>query len=221
MSNRRGRTRAEQVRLKRLLLVLWAVFLVVVLCVIFIIIKNKDSLMEDFGVKKNTIYEVDINPDINKLISDYYTAYAACDQKALQTMVVDPSLFDDMSIVEKKADVVTAYNNLKVYTIPGLKENETVAYVVTNISIANVVSKPLDIIHPPLYIVKKNGKYLIDNSSLSTDILNYINSLDQKEDIVALMKLVRDDQEKCLAEDETFRNFYNRLNQTGSSASGD
>ncbi len=175
--------------------------------------------MEDLGFKtKDTVYSESVDPDINKLVTDYYTAYAACDQKALQSMVTDPSLFDDMSIVEKKADVVTAYNNLKIYTIPGLKEGETVAYVLTNISIANVVSQPLDIIRPPLYIVKKDGKNLIDNSTLSTEILNYINSLDQKEDITALMKLVREDQEKCLASDETFKNFYDRLNQTGSSS---
>ena len=217
MSQKR-RTRAEQVRLKRLLLIIWAVFLLLVLGVIVLLILNKDSLMEDLGMKKDTIYAENADPDINKLVSDYYAAYAACDQKALQSMVTDPSLFDDMSIVEKKADVVTAYNNLKIYTIPGLKDGETVAYLLTNISIANVVSQPLDIIRPPLYIVKKDGKCLIDNSTLSTEILNYINSLDQKEDIVALMKLVREDQEKCLAEDETFRNFYDRLNQTGSSS---
>ena len=219
MSQKRVRTRAEQVRMKRMLLLLWAVFLLVVLCVILLIVLNKDSLMDDLGIKtKETIYSENADPDINRLISDYYSAYAACDQKALQSMVTDPSIFDDMSIVEKKADVVTAYNNLKIYTIPGLKESETVAYVLTNISIANVVSQPLDIIRPPLYIVKSDGKYLIDNSTLSTDILNYINTLDQKEDIAALMKMVREDQEKCLAEDETFKKFYDRLNQSGSSS---
>ena len=77
-------------------------------------------------------------------------------------------------------------------------------------------------IQPPLYLLKKDGSYVIDNSTLSSDILNYIDSLNQKEDIQELMKLVREDQEKCLREDETFRQFYERLNnaapQTGSTS---
>ena len=113
---------------------------------------------------------------------------------------------------KKSKDDMTAYNNLKLYTIPGVTPDATVVYVLTNISIANVVSTPLDIIQPPLYLLKKDGGYVIDNSTLSTEILDYINSLDQKEDIRELMKLVREDQEKCLKEDETFRQFYERLN---------
>ena len=218
-----GKSRAEQVRAKKSLLAVWAVFLVILIIAIVLFIRNKDALLDDLGVKKKeTIYTENQDQAIDKLVRDYYTAYAACDQKALQSMVVDPSLFNDMSIVEKKANVVTAYNNLKVYTVPGLTADATVVYILTNISIANVVSTPLDMIQPPLYLLKKDGSYVIDNSTLSSDILNYIDSLNQKEDIQELMKLVREDQEKCLREDETFRQFYERLNnaapQTGSTS---
>ena len=205
------RTREAQVKRQKTLLLIWLCFLVIVLAGVILFIKNKDAILDDLGWGKQTIYEVDADPEINQLIRNYYTAYASCDQKTLQSLVVDPTQFDDMSILEKKAEIVTAYDNLKVYTIPGLNENSKVVYVLSNLSIVNVISKPLDISKPPLYVVKKEGGYLIDNTTLSSDVQNLFESLNQKEDIQKLMQQVKDDQQKCAAEDETFKDFYERL----------
>lgn len=211
-SPRKGkRTREAQVKRQKTLLLIWFCFLVIVLAGVILFIKNKDAILDDLGWGKQTIYEVDADPEINQLIRNYYTAYASCDQKTLQSLVVDPTQFDDMSILEKKAEIVTAYDNLKVYTIPGIAENEKVVYVLSNLSIVNVISKPLDISKPPLYVVKKEGGYLIDNTTLSSDVQNLFESLNQKEDIQKLMQQVKDDQQKCAAEDETFKDFYERL----------
>ena len=203
--------RKRQVRIRKMLLIVWSIFLVLLAFGIYFFVRNKDKLMGDMGVKKSTIYEENAVPEINKLITDYYTAYAACDQKTLKTLVVDPSQFDNMSILEKKADIVTAYNNLKVYTIPGAAADETVVYVMFNLSIVNVISQPLDITRPPLYVVKKGGGYVIDNTTLRSEVQNLIESLNQKQDILDLMKQVHDDQEKCVADDQTFKEFYDRL----------
>ena len=203
--------RKKQVRTRKILLVVWSIFFILLAFGIYFFVKNKDELMGDMGVQKSTIYEENAVPEINKLITDYYTAYASCDQKTLKTLVVDPSQFDNMSILEKKADIVTAYNNLKVYTIPGAAADETVVYVMFNLSIVNVISQPLDITRPPLYVVKKEGGYVIDNTTLRSEVQNLIESLNQKPDIQELMKQVRDDQEKCVADDQTFKEFYDRL----------
>lgn len=218
MDNRNSRqsSRARRVRQKKLLLLIWSMFLILLVGGIILFLNNKDRFMEDLGLKdKNTtqdsLYAVDAVPEINKLIRDYYTAYASCDQKALKSMVVDPSQFDDMFIIEKKAEIVTAYDNIKVYTIPGLTDDATIVYVRSNLSIVNVISKPLDMSAQPLYVVKKNEKYLIDNTTLSSEVRNRIDELGNAEEIIQLLKEVKDDQEKCAAEDETFRDFYNRL----------
>ncbi len=73
--------------------------------------------------------------------------------------------------------------------------------------------------NPALYVIKKDGKVMVDNSALSKEVTDYIASINQKPDIVDLMKMVKDDQEKCASQDETFRVFYERLtvNQSGSS----
>ena len=210
--NRKGkRSREAQVKRQKTLLLIWLCFLVIVLAGVILFIKNKDAILDDLGWGKQTIYEVDADPEINQLIRNYYTAYASCDQKTLQSLVIDPTQFDDMSILEKKAEIVTSYDNLKVYTIPGLTEDTKVVYVLSNLSIVNVISKPLDISKPPLYVVKKEGGYLIDNTTLSSEVQNLFESLNQKEDIQKLMQQVKDDQQKCAAEDETFKDFYERL----------
>ncbi len=204
--------------MRKRLLIMWAIFIPVLIVVIIFFVKNKDEVMEDIGLKDTHIYEVDADPAINKLVKDYFAAYAACDQQALKFLVTDPTQYDDMTIVQKKAAVVTAYNNIKVYTVPGLTSDATVVYAVANISIANVVSTPLDM-NPALYVIKKDGKVMVDNSALSKEVTDYIASINQKPDIVDLMKMVKDDQEKCASQDETFRVFYERLtvNQSGSS----
>ena len=67
-------------------------------------------------------------------------------------------------------------------------------------------------------MVKKESGYLIDNSALRKDVLDYIASIEQKPDIQELAQMVKADQEKCAAEDETFRDFYKRL--TGNQQQG-
>jgi hypothetical protein len=208
MDNEKKYSRQHQVRMRKRLLIIWAIFIPVLVVVILFVVKNKDELITN--EEQTHIYQVDANAEINKLITDYFTAYAACDQMTLQKLVVDPSRFDDMTIVQKKAAVVTGYSNIKCYTVPGKTEDATIVYAVANISIANVVSTPLDM-NPALYVVKKENGYLIDNSALSKDILNYIESTNQKQDILDLMKMVKDDQEVCAAKDETFKKFYEKL----------
>ncbi len=196
--------------MRKRLLIMWAIFIPVVVVVAIFVFKNKDEVMEDMGLTKDKIYEENAHPEINSLINGYFTAYAACDQLTLKNLVTDPSQYDDMTIVQKKAEVVTGYNNIKCYTVKGLADDAMVVYVVANISIANVVSTPLDM-NPALYVVKKNNRYMVDNTALDKKTSDYIASLNSNQDIMDLMQMVKDDQQKCLSQDPTFKEFYDRL----------
>ena len=169
MSDESMDRRKKQVKMKKMLIIMWAVFIPIVVVVAIFLFKNKDEVMEDMGLKGEKIYEQDAYPEVNDLVKNYFTAYAACDQMTLKGLVTDPSQYDDMTIVQKKAEVVTGYSNIKCYTIKGVNEGEMVVYVVSNISIANVVSTPLEM-NPALYLVKKgNGasRTLIATTALS------------------------------------------------------
>ncbi len=210
MSDESMDRRKKQVKMKKMLIIMWAVFIPIVVVVAIFLFMNKDEVMEDMGLKGGKIYEQDAYPEVNDLVKNYFTAYAACDQMTLKGLVTDPSQYDDMTIVQKKAEVVTGYSNIKCYTIKGVNEGEMVVYVVSNISIANVVSTPLEM-NPALYLVKKGNGYLIDNTALDKQVSDYIANLNKNADIVDLKQMVKDDQQKCLSQDPTFKEFYDRL----------
>ena len=49
--------------------------------------------------EKNLEYQINSDVRINSLMSEYYSALVVCDQSKLQSLVVDPSQFDNMDNV--------------------------------------------------------------------------------------------------------------------------
>ncbi len=198
-------------KLKRLLIVIWVLFLAALGGAGFYYYKNRKEINEDLGVTKGPAYETNANPNINALVITYLHALGSCDQTILKSCVTDPSQFDDMTLIRNKAKVITGYSNINCYTMPGNTENSTVVYVVSNISIAGVSSTPLDIYVPPFYVIEQDGNYLIDNTTHSQEVSDYINSCTKNADIQKLYQKVLDDQKKCADEDPAFAEFYEKL----------
>ena len=163
----------------------------------------------DAGFITRYEYETNANLEINALVSEYLFALTSCDQAALKSIVTDPSQFDDMTVYETKANIIQSYDNINCYTIKGYNENETICYVLSNITISGVTSTPLDIVR--FYIVVENGQYKIDNSAKSTEVTTYIDNINTNSDVQGLYKMVKDDITKCQQEDPEFYEFYQRL----------
>lgn len=159
---------------------------------------------------KTYSYQTNANLDINALMVEYYAALAVCDQAKLQTLVTDTSKFDDMSTYERKARAVTRYSNINCYTLPGYTEDATLVYVICNISIKDVASTPLNI--EWFYVVNTDTGYKIDNRTLDTAVMDYINQQTSSEDIQGLGKTVKDDIDRCIQNDPAFAEFYNEIN---------
>ena len=68
----------------------------------------------------------------------------------------------------KKAEFITRYDNITVYTKAGLDEESYIAFVVANLTIADVNSSPYDIM--TLYIINGERGYLINNGELTDDV---------------------------------------------------
>lgn len=172
----------------------------------------EEGEIKDSGSKYETVYKykTNANPDINALIADYYSALASKDQAVLKTLVTDPTEFNDMTDVLSRAAVVTGYSNINCYTLDGLADNETIVYVVSNISIKSVESQPLDI--SCFYVVATDGTYLIYNEPYNEELTQFMKSRDEETDIQALYQTVQDNINQCLEEDESFETFYNRVN---------
>lgn len=210
----KNRKRKKQVRL---LIILWICFLLMMGGMGFCLYRYRDQLFVSAATgdgdpsESGHDYTVNSNQDINTLITIYMKAMATADQTSLQASVTTPSQFDDMTMVEAKAQIITDYSNINCYYMDGLTEDTYVVYVVMNIAISGVQSQPLDV-YDPLYIVKKDGKYLIDNSAFSEEIRDHIDKTTANKDIQSLYMQVKEDRDSKAAEDKTLMDFLNRLN---------
>ena len=121
-------------------------------------VDKKDVLSQKVDTKNehDTIvpYEKDADKELNAFIGDYFKAITSCDNEKLQDMVTDSSEYSNNESLKKKAEFITGYDNITVYTKEGLEEGSYVAFVVSNLTIAGVNSSPYDI---SKYIEKVKG----------------------------------------------------------------
>ena len=191
----------------------WLTF--ILLCVIFYFYFFEDfkSVFNKSDTRKKnemvTEYELNQYPEINELISTYYNGLSTCNQATLKSLVKDPSAFDDMSSYETKAQAITAYTNIQCYTVPGYYEGDYICYAICNLSLTGIQSRPLNI--NQFYISKNNDGYLIDNNIEDNDIIQFINTVHESENVQNLYKTVKDDVDRCALEDAGFAEYYNKV----------
>ncbi len=198
-----------------MLFVGWLVFILLALIFYFYFSKgfldffNKKSKSETDAQK---IYEVNKYPKVNALIEKYLTAISECDKKTLKSLVSNPTEFDDMTNYEKRAKVITGYENIVCYTIPGYNEGDLLVYVIANLTFSDVTeikSKPLDISY--FYLKKNYDDYFILNVISDETINEYIESKNKNSDIQNLYKSVKENIDSCAAADAAFAEFYNKI----------
>ncbi len=193
------------------ILIVWIVFILLLAGLGVMLFMNRETFFKDIGVTKTYIYTVNSNEEVNSLINLYFRALSNADKNTLQNCVTTPAQFDNMTTVEGRSKVITGYDNINCYYVGGPSENSYIVYVVMNISINGVSSRPLDI-YKPLYVVLDNGKYKIDNSAQSQELQDFISQLSLEKDIQELYKTVKDDQDSKAASDPSFAEFMNKLN---------
>ncbi len=157
----------------------------------------------------DSLYEVNANPDINKLIADYYEAVAECDQDMLMELCLDDTKFVDMTMYETKAELITDYTNICCYTVEGCTEDATLVYVTSNLSLVGVESKPMEI--KQLYVRETPSGYKIDNTDLDDNTEVYIEKMNLEEEIQALYTQVQEQIDDCIENDENFAGAYEKL----------
>ncbi|MCM1273135.1 MAG: hypothetical protein NC225_00580 [Clostridium sp.] len=198
-----------------MLFVGWLVFILLALIFYFYFSKgfmdffNKKSKS---GADAQKIYEVNKYPAVNSLIEKYFTAISECDEKTLKSLVSNPAEFDDMTNYEKRAKVITGYENIICYTIPGYQEGDLLVYVIANLTFSDVTkinSKPLDISY--FYLKKNYDDYFILNVISDENINEYIEAKYKNDDIQNLYKSVKENIDSCAATDSAFAELYNKI----------
>lgn len=156
-------------------------------------------------------YAKDDDEDLNNFIYSYFGAITSCDNTVLQDMVTDPSEYSSDQILKKKAEYITQYSNITVYTKDGPDEGSYVAFVVSNLTINGVNSSPYDIV--TLYIVNGAQGYRIVNGELPEETQNYIAKLKGDKDIQKVFQSVEKENEKLVNKDSTLKDFYDIINR--------
>ena len=151
-------------------------------------------------------YEKDENEELDNFIYSYFNAITACDNIALQDMVTDSSQYASDQMLKKKAEYITQYSNITVYTKEGPDEGSYVAFVVSNLTINGVNSSPYDIV--TLYIVTGAQGYRIVNSVLDEDTNNYIAKIKGDKDIQKVFASVEKENKKLVEKDSSLKDFY-------------
>lgn len=197
----------------------WLVFILLALIFYFYFLddltfvkkEHKEEVSEEESVEK-VMLNKDAYPEVNALINIYFDAVVACDRDVLTSIVTNPDEFLDMTLLEKKADVITDYDNIICYTLPGYFEEDKLVYVVSNLIFSEttkVASKPKDI--TVFYLKAKDGEYVIDNNINDQNIVAYIEKQSSTEDVQGLYREVKNDVEECIQKDQEFADFYNKI----------
>lgn len=173
--------------------------------------EEKEAVLDekiDVDKEHDTIvpYEKDADKELNAFIEEYFVAITECDNEKLQDMVTESSEYSDNESLKKKAEFITGYSNITVYTKEGLEEGSYIAFVVANLTIAGVNSSPYDII--TLYIVNGERGYRINNGTLSEDVTAYIDKIKGDKDIQKVYKSVEKKNEELKEKDSSLQEFY-------------
>ncbi len=158
-----------------------------------------------------TPMEVDADPNLNEFIAQYLQALAACDADTLKTMVTDASVYDDISVLQARAQYIQGYTDLKCYSKAGPSDDTLVVFVVTNLTLANISTAPMDF--TTLYINKTESGYIINNYTQSDDVKAYIETLKQDSDIQAVMRDIETYNTSAIESDADLKAFYEMLGQ--------
>ena len=161
-------------------------------------------------------YQVDANENINALIRQYYTAYAAGDVTTLSS-IATPISANEQSYIGLFSQYVDEYQNIKCYTKTGLDENSYLVSVSMEIKFTGVdtTAPGLDFFYVrtnddgSLYIDNLYSQYNLANqeNALDTSIQNLIGQFESESDVMALQSEVQTRYDEALAADENLTNM--------------
>lgn len=176
---------------------------------------KQDVMKQDLDVNKEhetmVPYEKDADKELNDFVEQYFKAITDCDNEKLQDMVTDASEYADNENLKRKAEFITGYDNITVYTKEGLEEGSYVTFVVSNLTIAGVNSSPYDI--STLYIVTGSQGFRIQNGTLPDNITEYIEKVKGDKDIQKIYKSVEKKNEELKEKDASLQDFYDIISR--------
>lgn len=157
--------------------------------------------------------QVDMYPQINNLIKEYFSARLACDSEALSKIVSDMSAVS-VEKLQRESEYIEDYQNIKCYTKLGLLENTYIVYVYFEYKFYNIDTTAPAMIR--MYVcTNEAGNVYICNESVDGEVASYMEEINGGEDITALFAETDDKLKKAIESDENLMGFYTKLLEGG------
>lgn len=155
----------------------------------------KDGVVGDTGNVAAAEYGVDAHEEVNALIAQYYTAYAAGDITTLSA-IATPLSANEQSYIAMFSQYVDEYQNVICYTKSGLEADSYLVSVTMEVKFTGVDTPApgLDFFYVRtnedggLYIDNLYSQYNLANqeNALDTSIQNMIYNFESQEDFLAI-----------------------------------
>lgn len=151
-------------------------------------------------------------PEVNELITKYFTAMAEGDIDTLLQLQNPLSEEEQAQILQKK-EYIEGYNNINCYTKIGPEENSYIVFVYYEIKFININTPvPGEI---PLYVcTNEDGTLYIYNGELSPEVTSYMASITAGQDVVDLINSIEAKFTEAQESDPELKEFIQKL--TGS-----
>lgn len=158
----------------------------------------------------NEELKVDAYPEVNALVSSYFTAMATGDVATLSTIC--SSLDDAAKIrIQEKANYTESYDDLKCYTKPGPIPNSYIVFAYYQIKYINIDTKAPGL--SSLYVCTDDttGNLYVYSGDLAENVANYIKGVAAQDDVVALLSQVDTEYNNAIESDKTLKAFMDAL----------
>ena len=184
---------------------------------------KKDKDEEATEVSSDTVYDenaeiplpdeelkVDAYPEVNALVSSYFTAMATGDVATLSDICSD--LDDAAKIrIQEKANYTESYDDLKCYTKPGPIPDSYIVFAYYKIKYVNIDTKAPGLSSLYVCTYDTTGSLYVYNGDLAENVSNYIKGVAAQEDVVALLSEVDTEYNNAIESDKTLKAFMDAL----------
>lgn len=144
---------------------------------------------------------VDAYPEVNDLVSRYFTALQDGDEETL-TELRDNTGTADLLRMQENSSHIEAYTNLACYTKTGLDADSYVVFAYYEVKFQGIDTTLPGI--APLYVCRNSdGTYYLHDLTQDEEASAYANEVAGQEDVAELYTQVNEEYEARLAEDET------------------
>ncbi|MCI8464837.1 MAG: SH3 domain-containing protein [Lachnospiraceae bacterium] len=151
------------------------------------------------------------NQAVNALVNSYFTAVQGCDVEALSALV---NSVDSISVEQLQAEreFVEGYQNISCYTLNGSTDGTYVVYVSYDMKFLNVETPAPCLIRLYVCTNEQGGLYIFNQESgMDASVVSYMEELNGREDIKALMSDVDVRLTEAMAADEALNALVSKL----------